>query len=574
MYVVHVQLNTSGLDSLRLPPYVQSYALTNETRIRNPQSIRVKNLVNGFQYRFRVAAIGLDGTAIMFGEWTPWYSTSEFCKRTYGLVSRRKILFGPLKKVNITFPCAVGQMSMSVSLKVQGRLPVVLDATLHWQYPTNISALKGDTIQVIVSQLQDDDKDRNELCSYYHEDSFSNEFPYQVKKSIHFGCTYSVKFSVKDAATNSFESTTIFRIPECLQNVSSCPVPKTTRTNNTSTVISEKISLNNKTNSSFDVEVTWNAERWIKMETIDFYRLTIEERQDHSNFRTSRVSANENINNYQVDLKDLSEGEYRLEIEAYHGINCLHDIIQQKFLQIRRPCGEGCMENATCLPANVFDGTAVCKCKDGFTGDGKTCKVRRPCGEGCMENATCLPANVFDGTAVCKCKDGFTGDGKTCKEIVFTASNKKKEDDSKLLPILLPILAIALITALILVAFAWRLKRKKEMVLEAFQNNQSGIPPSESNSHLYHYFPPRSNLGDGSLKVNQVDLNDKEVNLIYVPQEIQHAISNGLTDGYEFNAEQIKFEECLGKGAFGFVHRARALGITAEPEWTLVAVKL
>ena len=82
-----------------------------------------------------------------------------------------------------------------------------------------------------------------------------------------------------------------------------------------------------------------------------------------------------------------------------------------------------------------------------------------------------------------------------------------------------------------------------------------------------------SNLGDGSLKVNQVDLNDKEVNLIYVPQEIQHAISNGLTDGYEFNAEQIKFEECLGKGAFGFVHRARALGITAEPEWTLVAVK-
>ena len=76
-------------------------------------------------------------------------------------------------------------------------------------------------------------------------------------------------------------------------------------------------------------------------------------------------------------------------------------------------------------------------------------------------------------------------------EIVITPSNKKKEDDSKLLPILLPILAIALITALILVAFAWRLKRKKEMVLKAFQNNQAGIPQSESNSHLYHYFPPR-----------------------------------------------------------------------------------
>lgn len=33
MYVVHVQLNTSGLDSLRLPPYVQSYALVNSRKI-------------------------------------------------------------------------------------------------------------------------------------------------------------------------------------------------------------------------------------------------------------------------------------------------------------------------------------------------------------------------------------------------------------------------------------------------------------------------------------------------------------------------------------------------------------
>ena len=63
------------------------------------------------------------------------------------------------------------------------------------------------------------------------------------------------------------------------------------------------------------------------------------------------------------------------------------------------------------------------------------------------------------------------------------------------------------------------------------------------------------------------------MNVIYVPQEIQDAISGGLTDGYEFNADLIKFEECLGKGAFGYVHRAKALGITAEPEWTMVAVK-
>ena len=81
------------------------------------------------------------------------------------------------------------------------------------------------------------------------------------------------------------------------------------------------------------------------------------------------------------------------------------------------------------------------------------------------------------------------------------------------------------------------------------------------------------NQAETSSKENQIELDEKEVNVIYVPQEIQDAISGGLTDGYEFNADQIKFEKCLGKGAFGYVHRARALGITAEPEWTLVAVK-
>ena len=93
---------------------------------------------------------------------------------------------------------------------------------------------------------------------------------------------------------------------------------------------------------------------------------------------------------------------------------------------------------------------------------------------------------------------------------------------------------------------------------------------------IYYYFSYSSynEKGEVSTKENEVvELDEKEVNLIYVPQEIQDAITHGLTDGYEFNAEQIKFEECLGRGAFGYVHRARALGITAEPEWTLVAVK-
>ena len=58
-----------------------------------------------------------------------------------------------------------------------------------------------------------------------------------------------------------------------------------------------------------------------------------------------------------------------------------------------------------------------------------------------------------------------------------------------------------------------------------------------------------------------------------MPQEIQDAIALGLTDGYEFNAEQLKLGICLGKGAFGNVYCAEAQGIGTDPGWTSVAVK-
>ena len=68
-------------------------------------------------------------------------------------------------------------------------------------------------------------------------------------------------------------------------------------------------------------------------------------------------------------------------------------------------------------------------------------------------------------------------------------------------------------------------------------------------------------------------VDDREVNLIYVPQEIQDAISRGLTDGYEFNAELLMLGNCLGKGAFGNVYYADAQTIGTDPGWTPVAVK-
>lgn len=72
---------------------------------------------------------------------------------------------------------------------------------------------------------------------------------------------------------------------------------------------------------------------------------------------------------------------------------------------------------------------------------------------------------------------------------------------------------------------------------------------------------------------NVEPVEDREVNLIYVPQEIQDAISRGLTDGYEFNAELLMLGNCLGKGAFGNVYYADAQGICTDPGWTPVAVK-
>ena len=80
---------------------------------------------------------------------------------------------------------------------------------------------------------------------------------------------------------------------------------------------------------------------------------------------------------------------------------------------------------------------------------------------------------------------------------------------------------------------------------------------------------------DGGVPGKRVDLPvEREANVIYVPQEIQHAIACGLTDGYELSAEKLKIGDRLGKGAFGNVYCAEAQGIAEDPlGWTPVAVK-
>jgi hypothetical protein len=72
----------------------------------------------------------------------------------------------------------------------------------------------------------------------------------------------------------------------------------------------------------------------------------------------------------------------------------------------------GCDPNATC--SETTGGAPTCTCKDGYTGDGKSCTAKPSCAVdngGCDANATCTDA---DGAPTCTCKDGYTGDGKSC----------------------------------------------------------------------------------------------------------------------------------------------------------------
>ncbi|XP_027054846.1 uncharacterized protein LOC113681912 [Pocillopora damicornis] len=70
-----------------------------------------------------------------------------------------------------------------------------------------------------------------------------------------------------------------------------------------------------------------------------------------------------------------------------------------------------CSKDATCK--NTF-GSYECKCKDGFTGNGFSCKDINECAEGskCNKDAVCTNS---PGSYHCKCKMGFSGNGfNTC----------------------------------------------------------------------------------------------------------------------------------------------------------------
>ena len=73
-----------------------------------------------------------------------------------------------------------------------------------------------------------------------------------------------------------------------------------------------------------------------------------------------------------------------------------------------------CSIHSACVNTN---GSYVCECKKGFTGDGFKCSDVNECRQGladCDPHADCTNTQ---GSYICTCKAGYEGDGKTCVNI-------------------------------------------------------------------------------------------------------------------------------------------------------------
>ena len=81
-----------------------------------------------------------------------------------------------------------------------------------------------------------------------------------------------------------------------------------------------------------------------------------------------------------------------------------------------RGAGTACVRDLCCnCDAKAICRGGRCRCKLGFTGDGKTC--RRACdGNKCASHARCYPDAASDSGYNCACLPGFLGDGFNCAE--------------------------------------------------------------------------------------------------------------------------------------------------------------
>lgn len=73
-----------------------------------------------------------------------------------------------------------------------------------------------------------------------------------------------------------------------------------------------------------------------------------------------------------------------------------------------------CAANADCVSDG---GSQACACRNGYTGNGSTCKDLDECSDGshyCHKHATCMN---FPGNYTCSCNSGYTGNGTSCLDV-------------------------------------------------------------------------------------------------------------------------------------------------------------
>ena len=65
------------------------------------------------------------------------------------------------------------------------------------------------------------------------------------------------------------------------------------------------------------------------------------------------------------------------------------------------------------------------------------------------------------------------------------------ENNVNVLAIILPLAFIIALVALIFAFIYWRIKKKKQLILNAIEAHESTMSPSSSNTNLYQHCPPR-----------------------------------------------------------------------------------
>lgn len=70
-------------------------------------------------------------------------------------------------------------------------------------------------------------------------------------------------------------------------------------------------------------------------------------------------------------------------------------------------------------------------------------------------------------------------------------AKKPDEKETNVVAVVLPLTVILALVAIILALISWRIRRKKQLVLNAIEAHESAISPSTSNTNLYEHCPPR-----------------------------------------------------------------------------------